>query len=235
MARLARIVIPGLPHHVTQRGNHRAPIFFGDDDYALYRDLLAERARQAKVEIWAWCLMPNHVHLIAVPKTEDGLRRAIAETHRRYAAYINARARRTGHLFQARFGSTVMDDAHLMAAIAYVSLNPLRAGLVKRAQNWPWSSVGAHLTGKDDGLTAIAPVKTLIPRFADILETPPGDELLRELRQAETTGRPAGSEAFQKKLERRLGRPVLPRKRGRKPGTRVNRTKGKQSGAESKK
>ena len=127
MARLARLVVPGLPHHVTQRGNGRARTFFDDDDYALYRDLLAESCRAAGIEVWAWCLMPNHVHLILVPADADGLRRALAATHRRYAGIVHARRKRTGHFWQGRFGSVAMDEAHLAAAVRYVSLNPVRA------------------------------------------------------------------------------------------------------------
>jgi REP element-mobilizing transposase RayT len=127
MARLAGVVIPGLPHHVTQRGNGRARTFFGDDDYALYRDLLAASCRAADVEIWAWCLMPNHVHLILVPSEADGLRRALAPVHRRYAGIIHARRKRTGHFWQGRFGCVAMDEEHLAAALRYVSLNPVRA------------------------------------------------------------------------------------------------------------
>ncbi|WP_315832350.1 transposase [Bradyrhizobium prioriisuperbiae] len=134
MARLARVVVPGIPHHVTQRGNGRARTFFEDADYALYRDLLAEHCGQAGVEVWAWCLMPNHVHLILVPSDPDGLRRALAALHRRYAGIIHARRKRTGHFWQGRFGAVAMDEAHLAAALRYVSLNPVRARLVARAQ-----------------------------------------------------------------------------------------------------
>src|SRR5262245_52437472 len=109
MARLPRIVVPDHPHHVTQRGNRRAPVFFEPDDYVLYRDLLAERCRKAGVEVWAYCLMPNHVHLVLTPSTPEGLRLALGETHRRYTGFINARARWTGHLFQGRFSSVVLD------------------------------------------------------------------------------------------------------------------------------
>ena len=115
MARLARIVVPGLPHHVTQRGNRREAIFFKEGDHEIYKDLLAEQARKWRVEVWAYCLMPNHVHLIMVPETEDGLGRAVGEAHRRYTNFINARARWTGHLFQRRFSSVAMDEEHLMA------------------------------------------------------------------------------------------------------------------------
>src|SRR6266436_426773 len=157
MARLARVVVPGHPHHVTQRGNGRARTFFGDDDYALYRDLLAENCRAAKVDVWAWCLMPNHVHLILVPSDPDGLRRALARVHRAYAGVIQARRKRTGHFWQGRFGAVAMDEAHLAAALRYVALNPVRARLVERAEDWRWSSVHAHLAAREDGVTTVAP------------------------------------------------------------------------------
>src|SRR3954465_1663487 len=181
MARLARVVVPGHPHHVTQRGNGRARTFFGDEDYALYRDLLAENCRAAGVEVWAWCLMPNHVHLILVPSDPDGLRRALARVHRSYAGIVQARRRRSGHFWQGRFGAVAMDEEHLAAALRYVSQNPVRARLgergaggrvrvVERAQEWRWASPRAHLRGKDDGVTALQPIRDRFPRFADLLE-----------------------------------------------------------------
>src|SRR6266853_5482893 len=167
MARLSRLIIPGLPHHVTQRGNGRAQTFFDDNDYALYRDLLAASCGAAGVEIWAWVLMPNHVHLILTPRDADGLRRALAPLHRRYAGHIHARRRRTGHFWQGRFGAVAMDEAHLAAALRYVALNPVRARLVSRAQDWRWSSTRAHLSGKRDGVTALKPISSRIHHFAD--------------------------------------------------------------------
>jgi putative transposase len=147
MGRLPRIVLPGVPHHVTQRGNRRERVFFEDGDYALYLDLLSDAAAQARVAIWAYCLMPNHVHIVAVPSDEDGLRRTFRYVHRHYTGYINARLRVTGHLWQGRFSSVAMDEAHLVCALRYVALNPVRAKLAKRAEDWQWSSTGAHLKG----------------------------------------------------------------------------------------
>ena len=219
MARLARVVIPGHPHHVTQRGNGRARTFFGDDDYALYRDLLAENCRSAGVEVWAWCLMPNHVHLILVPSNPDGLRRALARLHRSYAGIIQARRKRSGHFWQGRFGAVAMDEAHLAAALRYVSLNPVRARLVQRAQDWRWSSARAHLRGKDDGLTALAPVRDRFPHFADLLASEPEADLFAPLRAAENIGRPLGDDRFLARIERRTGRSLKPGKRGPKPST----------------
>ena len=123
MARIARVVVPDLPHHVTQRGNRREPVFFEAGDYRLYRRLVAAAARRAGTAVWAYCLMPNHVHLIVTPADADGLRATFAEAHRRYTGAINARFRWTGHLFQGRFGAVVMDEPHLFAAARYIAIN----------------------------------------------------------------------------------------------------------------
>ena len=126
-------------------------------DYALSRDLLAERCDANGVACWAYCLMPNHVHLILTPSTEPGLARAVGEAHRRFTAFSNARARVAGHLFQGRFASRPMDEDHLLNAIRYLAFNPVWARLAKTPQLWPWSSVGAHLAGMDDALVRVAP------------------------------------------------------------------------------
>jgi len=224
MARLARVVIPGLPHHVTQRGNGRARTFFGDADYALYRDLLAEHCRAADVAVWAWCLMPNHVHLILVPSDADGLRRALAAVHRRYAGVIHARRKRTGHFWQGRFGAAAMDEAHLAAALRYVSLNPVRARLVERARDWRWSSTRAHLFGKSDGITALKPIRERFPRFADLLDDEPETDLFDRLRAAESIGRPLGDDRFLARIERLTARTLRPGKRGPKPKASADET-----------
>jgi len=217
MARLARVVIPGHPHHVTQRGNGRARTFFGDGDYVLYRDLLAENCSAAGVEVWAWCLMPNHVHLILVPSDPDGLRRALARVHRSYAGIIQTRRKRSGHFWQGRFGAVAMDEEHLAAALRYVSLNPVRARLVERAQDWRWSSTRAHLRNRDDGITVLKPIRERFPQFADLIEGDPAADLFEGLRAAESIGRPLGNDRFLARLERVTGRALKPGKRGPKP------------------
>ncbi len=217
MARLPRLVIPGYPHHVTQRGNRRAQTFFEDDDYSLYESLLHEAAQKAEAEIWCYCLMPNHVHIIIVPSDADGLRRTFADAHRRYTGYINARMRVTGHLWQGRFGSVVMDEEHLAHAVRYVSLNPVRAGLVKRAEEWPWSSAASHLSGRDNELVHVAPVLERYGDFASFLDQGDNDSgAFRVLRQSETTGRPLGSAKWVERLEALSGRELKPRRRGPK-------------------
>lgn len=218
MARLARVVVPGLPHHVTQRGNGRQQTFFGDTDYHLYRDLLAEHCTASDVEVWSWVLMPNHIHLILVPHDEDGLRRALAPVHRRYAGTIHARLQRTGHFWQGRFGCVAMDEDHLTAAIRYVLMNPVRAGLTKRAADWPWSSARALLGLEADRLTHVAPVLARWPDLADLLESLEDEERTMRLRRAERIGRPIGSEDWLAQLEGSSGRAFKPAKRGRKAG-----------------
>lgn len=191
--------------------------FFSDDDYAVYRDLLATHCRAAGVAVWAWVLMPNHVHLILVPADADGLRRALAAVHRRYAGHVHARLQRSGHFWQGRFGAVAMDEAHLGAALRYVALNPVRAGLVGRAEEWRWSSVHAHVTGGDDGITAVAPVLARYPRFAEFIGEGPDVEAFDRLRRAEGIGRPLGDEGFMARLEALTRRPLTPGKRGPKP------------------
>lgn len=140
MARIARVVAAHVPHHVTQRGNRRQQVFFCDEDYETYRALVAEGCRRAGVDVLGYCLMPNHVHLILSPHTEDGLRAALGEAHRRYTRHVNFRERWRGYLWQGRFASFPMDEKYLLACARYVELNPVRARLVKRPQDWAWSS-----------------------------------------------------------------------------------------------
>lgn len=215
MARLARAVFPGLPHHVTQRGNGRQQTFFDDADYALYRSLLREHCSAASVEVWGYCLMPNHVHLILVPADPDGLRRALARVHRIYAGRIHERLRRTGHFWQGRFGCAAMDEQHLFAALRYVALNPVRAGLVARAVDWRWSSTRTQLGLEQDAITNVAAVRQRAPDFAALLAAAEDEQAAMRLRRAETVGRPVGSAQFLDQLERRYGRAVKPAKRGR--------------------
>lgn len=169
MPRTARLVVPGVPHHVTQRGNRRQLLFVEASDYALYRDMMAEQCKANQVSCWAYCLMPNHVHLILTPETETGLSRAVGEAHRRYTAFFNARAGETGHLFQGRFASTAVEEAHVVNTLRYLALNPVQAGLVAQAQDWRHCSVPAHLAGKNDVLVDVAPALQRVPNFRDLL------------------------------------------------------------------
>ena len=145
------------------------------------------------------------------------MRRALAPVHRRYAGIIHQRRKRTGHFWQGRFGAVAMDETYLAAALRYVHLNPVRARLVTRAIDWKWSSTRAHLRGKDDGLTATAPVRKLVGDVAGLLAGTPEDDLFDVLRGSESIGRPLGSDRFLARLERQTGRVLKPAKRGPKP------------------
>ena len=218
MARLARFVVPGAPHLVTQRGRAGERAFFDDGDYRLYLRLLAEAAGRAGSEIWAYCLMPNQIQAILTPSDPDGVRRTFADLHRRYANHVNARGGRTGHLWRGRFGSAPLDETYLIAAIRYVVQSPVRAGMAARAWDWPWSSTRAHLAGRDNGVVIVAPVLSRVGGFATFLGAAVDDRAAFErLRQSETTGRPLGSAAWVEDLERRSGRVLAPGKRGPKP------------------
>jgi putative transposase len=220
MPRLARATVPDLPHHVTQRGNRRQEIFAEEADHALYRDLLAEGCRRNGVACWAYCLMPNHVHLILTPTTPEGLSRAVGEAHRRYTAFFNARARTTGHLFQSRFASAAMDEAHWLAAVRYLAFNPVRAGLCRRPEDWPWASVRAHLAGRDDGLVNVAPLLAVTRDPMDLF-TMSLDEAaaLPDFETKSAIGRPMGDDGFIAAAEARLGRRLAKGKPGRKAET----------------
>jgi putative transposase len=212
---MARLVIPGIAHHVTQRGNRRQPTFFCEADYALYLRLLGRWSRQAGTAIWAWCLMPNHVHLILVPTDEDGLRAALGEAHRRYTSHINRREDWRGHLWQSRFASFPMDERHLLVCARYVELNPVRAGLAANPEQWRWSSARAHLGMSDDRITEVAPLANRVPDWRALLESGLDDSERDAIRARERSGRPLGGAGFAARLARALGREVMPRPRGR--------------------
>ena len=216
MARIARVVAPRLPHHVTQRGNRRLPTFLCDGDYGVYRDLMAHWCKHYSVRVWAYCLMPNHVHLVAVPKDLDGLCRAIGEAHRRYTRHVNFREGWRGHLWQGRFASFLMDRDHLLTAVRYVELNPVKAGLVDTPGDYPWSSARAHLDGEDDDLVTVKPMLREVGDWEGYLALGVEEEPAAAMRRHERTGRPLGSDRFIKRLEKRLERTLRPRKRGPK-------------------
>ena len=219
MTRLARVIVPGMPHLVTQRGNGRTKTFFSDDDYRFYLQLLTDNCRAARVKCLAYVLMPSHVHVLLVPKDEDGLRKALSATHRAYAGTINARRKKTGHFWQGRFGCVVMDGAHAEAALRYVITNPVRAKLAPKPESWPWSSATALLKDRDDGLTDVKAATDQYGDMRSLLGATPEQEMLEiAIRRAETVGRPLGSNSFLDKLERNLDRRLKPEKRGPRPG-----------------
>ena len=215
---LSRVVVPGMPHHVTQRGVRSMDVFDDETDRALYLTLLREHAERCGVTFLAWCLMSNHVHLIAVPKRAESLARGIGEAHRLYARAKNFRAGVRGWLFQGRFGSYVMDKRHLVAAARYVELNPVAAGVVDAPGDYEWSSARYHT-----GRTRTDPIVTDRTLAGTVRDAREWRELLsdgveevvaKRLERSLSTGRPVGSREFVQGLERRLGRDLAPRTGG---------------------
>jgi len=213
---MARTVMPGIPHHVIQRGVRRLDVFKGDEDYQTYLDLISASCKKAGTEVWAYCLMSNHVHLILVPSTEDGLRASLGETHRQYTRYVNFREGCRGHLWQERFHSFAMDEYHLLAAVRYVELNPLHADMVKHAEDYRWSSARAHLAGKDDKLVKVAPMLDRVNDWQSYLECDLDESTKEAFLMHGRTGRPLGDEAFLERIEKLAGRVLRPQKPGRK-------------------
>ena len=193
-------------------------VFFRWSDYQLYLLLLRERVVSLGVSVHAYCLMPNHVHLIVSPHDAVGLSRLFRSVHSQYAEIVNSRQGWKGHLWQQRFSSFPMDPVHAAAALEYVHDNPVRAGLVERPEDWPWSSARKNSTGKPDALvdSSSAFGKAVDPSASVRLRN--RERVFDELRSRSRTGRPFGSEEFVRELELRLGRALLPRRRGPRPG-----------------
>ena len=214
MTRLARVIAKSIPHHLTQRGNRRMPTFFLDQDYQAYIDLMAEWCSKRNVEIWAYCLMPNHIHLIAVPESIDGLRRGIGEAHRRYSRMINFRENWRGHLWQSRFAAFSMDETYILAAASYIEMNPVRANLAPIAEAWKLSSAGAHLAAIDDKLVKVAPLLEMAGDWRLFLSGAEQKKQMNDIRTHERTGKPIGSESFVESLESVLERSLKRSKPG---------------------
>ena len=195
--------------------------FFRDEDYRNYKSMLACWSSTHGVEVWAYCLMPNHVHLVLVPAKKDSLHKAVSETHRRYTQQVNQREGWQGHLWQDRFKSYVMDQPYLLAAVRYIEMNPVHAGLVKRPGDYPWSSASAHLGARDDGLVRVNPTLDMVEDWTSYLTHEDNAKQIEQLRKSEKTGRPLGTDSFISKLEALLGISVKKKKTGPK-GPRKN-------------
>lgn len=217
MARLARIVIPGIPHLITQRGNRGQSVFFGEEDAEAYIGLLGEQCKRHGVEIWAYCLLPGHVHLLAVPGDEAGLGRALGETHRRYTNRVNARTGETGLIWQGRFSSFPLDEPFVLPAVHYIEMAPVMAGLCKNPAAFRWSSARAHIRGQDDRLCTAAPLLEHAPDWQGFLQKGVNISHMQKLAGHISTGRPLGDGAFIEKLENQTGRALKKRRPGRKP------------------
>ena len=216
MGRIARAVAVEFPHHVTQRGNYRQTVFKRDQDYLLYLEWLKLYAEKYRLKIWAYCLMRNHVHYVAVPQLSDSLARTFNTLHMRYSQYANKRVNATGHLWQGRFFSCALDEAHLFAAVRYVENNPVRAGIVQKAEEYKWSSAKAHIARKKDSiLSGDCYLEKEIKDWKSYLRAAEDKTVVKNFRQHTRTGWPCGNDVFLNKIEHLLGRQVSANPRGR--------------------
>jgi putative transposase len=223
MARFARIVMPGVPCHITQRGNNQQDVFFVDDDRRVYMELLQKAAEQFGLTVHGYCLMTSHVHLVATPIREDSLAKAVGRTHLAYAQYVNRLHGRSGHLWQNRFYSCLLDEDHYWAALRYVERNPVRARIVRLPWRYPWSSAACHTgRGEPTGLLDVATWRReASPKdWEDVLTEADDEEMVRLLRIHTHTGQPLASDSFMSKVETFLGRRVRPLPVGRQRGWR---------------
>ena len=218
MSRIARVTVPDVPYHVTQRGNGRRAIFFNDADRRTYLRSLARYSEEHRLRVWAYCLMDNHVHLVAVPERPDSLARALGCTHADYARYRNVLDGGCGHVWQARYFSCPLDGAHLWRAMAYVERNPVRAGMVAAAHEYWWSSARAHL-GLDEGgfLDLVEWRDRYDPsQWREVLRNGVDEAAIQErLHEASRRGRALGSDSFVAQLEQQAGRTLRPKSVGR--------------------
>jgi putative transposase len=222
MARRARVVVPGVAHHVTQRGNDRQAVFLSSDDRRFYLEILGRQAARHGARILGYCLMTNHVHLVVVPDRQDSLARTLGCVHSEYALALNRAHGRSGHLWQNRFFSCLLDGNYLLRVLRYVELNPVRAGMAAEAWAWPWSSARAHTEEQ-----VVDPVldfrwEEYVGRWnygewREILEAGMEDRECDAVRRATSTGEPLGAREFVTAMERQAGRRlrVLPRGRPR--------------------
>jgi putative transposase len=219
MPRIARYVFPGLPYHVVQRGNRRENVFFGDADRTAYLRWLSEYCAFYGVQILAYCLMTNHVHFVAVPATEDAFETTFRALHTRYAMRVNRVRQSTGHVWQGRPFSAVLDEAYLYTAVRYVELNPVRAGMVGKAEEYRWSSAAAHCGLRRDSL--LAPAAGWLPDvggaagWSGWLALRDDPNRVAVLRRNSQRSLPCGDDAFVRDLERRTGQTLRPAKMGR--------------------
>jgi putative transposase len=217
MTREARVVLPGAPHHITQRGIRRSNVFVDDDDHLEYLGLFKQAARQFGLRICAYCLMTNHVHFVAIPERQESIWRTFHRCHSIYAMKFNEKYGLSGHLWQGRPFSCVLDETHFWAAIRYVELNPVRAGMVTEASRYRWSSAVAHCGFADDPvLDPDWPGPDAPSDWGKWLTQDEALEITKHIRTNTITGRPCGDTGFMQLVEQRIGRLLSPKKRGPK-------------------
>lgn len=216
MPRIARIVVVDYPHHVIQRGNRKQQVFFKDSDYQNYLRLLKEHSSKHHLKIVAYCLMPNHVHLIIIPMKSNSLSKAIGGTHQKYTKAINSREDWCGYLWQGRFSSYVLDENYLYTAVRYILFNPVKARMVKKAEDYQWSSVRHHMRKENINFVEDEVLNGMITDWKLFLEEESLESDVKLLKKHANTGRPLGGNVFLEKLEKKLGISLKKKKPGPK-------------------
>jgi len=206
MARIARVVVPGIPHHIVQRGNRRQKVFFNDIDRKTYLDYLKIYATPAGIHFWGYCLMDNHVHIVAVPDREDSLASGFGEAHRRYTRMINFREKWRGYLWEGRFKSYPLSQVHVFAAMRYIERNPVRARIVENAWDYPWSSARAHIFKQKDPLLEDNFMVSEIKDWRLFLSEEDKQGDVKNLKMHANNGRPLGDSQFIGVVEKLTGR-----------------------------
>jgi putative transposase len=226
MARLPRLTIPGYPHHIIQRGNNRQAIFAGSSDYEALLAMIEEHAREQAVAIHAYVLMSNHFHLLATPETAEGIPKMMQAVGRRYVRYFNQRQGRSGTLWEGRYKSTLIQaERYLLACMAYIDLNPVRAGIALEPGDYPWSSHGHYVGLRNDRLVSPHPIywelgNTPFARdaaYADLVRAGISVQQQRALTDSALRGWALGEADYVADLQRRTQRRVSKTRAGRPP------------------
>jgi len=220
MARIARVIAVGYPHHITQRGNNRQIVFNDNEDRKKYLSLIKQYSQEYKISTLCYCLMPNHVHFISIPHKENSLAKAFNFAHMRYSQYFNKKTSSCGHLWQSRFYSCVLDEPHLIMAARYIERNPVRAKMVKKAWEWKWSSAAYNIGNKPKD----AIVDNLLAEYTglrkqhwrEILIDRDNEAFVKQIKIQTAKGLPLGQNKFVIMLEEKLNRKLKAEPRGRR-------------------
>jgi len=225
MPRLPRVMSPGFPQHLVQRGNNREPCFFAESDYLAYLRWLERAACAYGVSVHAYVLMPNHVHLLATPQVEGGISKMMQYLGRQYVQHVNRTYGRSGTLWERRFLASLVETERLLPLCRYIESNPVRAGLVADPEHYRWSSARAHLVPNGASFLVYHDMylrlgdtpQSRAHAYLEASRKPLDDEVLADIRSSIRHGVPLGSERFTDQVERQLGRRMRLRKPGRKP------------------
>ena len=217
MPRAARIVMPGVPYHVTSRGNRRQDVFFSADDRKRYLHSLAKYSKHHGFDIYAYCLMTNHMHIVGLPRDDTSMAKTLHIVNLRHTQAVNRKQGWNGVLWQGRYFSTPLDEAHLWVCVRYVEQNPIRAGIVAKAEDYLWSSASCHCGLRDDPVL-VSPRNRFggkLDEWRKILSEVPKPEIVARIRRGTQTGVPCGDDSFMQKVSRFVGREIKDRPRGR--------------------